>query len=119
MEEKEQWSSRVTFILASIGSAVGLGNAWRFPGLAAKYGGGAFLLVYTIAMLLLGIPMLSMEIAIGRKTKQGAVGAFRAMNKKTEFVGWAATTNAFAISVYYAVVFAWVLAMVVFSFRFA
>ena len=119
MEEKEQWSSRVTFILASIGSAGGLGNAWRFPGLAAKYGGGAFLLVYTIAMLLLGIPMLSMEIAIGRKTKQGAVGAFRAMNKKTEFVGWAATTNAFAISVYYAVVFAWVLAMVVFSFRFA
>lgn len=119
MEEKEQWSSRVTFILASIGSAVGLGNAWRFPGLAAEYGGGAFLLVYAIAMLLLGIPMLSMEIAIGRKTKQGAVGAFRAMNKKTEFVGWAATTNAFAIAVYYAVVFAWVLAMIVFSTRFA
>lgn len=119
MEEKEQWSSRVTFILASIGSAVGLGNAWRFPGLAAKYGGGAFLLVYAIAMLLLGIPMLSMEIAIGRKTKQGAVGAFRAMNKNTEFVGWAATTNAFAISVYYPVVFAWVLSMVVLSFRFA
>ncbi len=119
MEEKEQWSSRLTFILASIGSAVGLGNAWRFPGLAAKYGGGAFLLVYAVAMLILGIPMLSMEIAIGRKTKQGAVGAFRAMNKKTEFVGWAATTNAFAISVYYAVVFAWVLAMVAFSTRFA
>lgn len=119
MEQKEQWSSRVTFILASIGSAVGLGNAWRFPGLAAKYGGGAFLLVYAIAMVILGIPMLSMEIAIGRKTKQGAVGAFRAMNPKTEYVGWAATANAFAIAVYYAVVFAWVLAMVVFSTRFA
>lgn len=119
MEEKEQWSSRVTFILASIGSAVGLGNAWRFPGLAAKYGGGAFLLVYAIAMIVLGIPMLSMEIAIGRRTKQGAIGAFRTMNKKAEYVGWAATTNSFIISVYYAVVFAWVLAMVVFSSRFA
>lgn len=119
MEEKEQWSSRVTFILASIGSAVGLGNAWRFPGLAAKYGGGAFLFVYAIAMIVLGIPMLAMEIAIGRKTKQGAAGAFRTMNKKSEYVGWVATTNAFAIAVYYAVVFAWVLAMIVFSTRFA
>lgn len=119
MEKRETWSSRATFILAAIGSAVGLGNAWRFPGLAAKYGGGAFLLVYTIAMLVLGIPLLTMEIAIGRKTKQGAPGTFRVMNKKTEFVGWAATTNAFAISVYYAVVFAWVLLMAVFSFKFA
>lgn len=119
MEKRELWSSRVTFILAAIGSAVGLGNAWRFPGLAAKYGGGAFLLTYTIAMLALGIPMLSMEIAIGRKTRQGAPGAFRCMNKKSEYVGWAATTNAFAISVYYAAVFAWVIAMAVFSYRFA
>lgn len=119
MEKREVWSSRVTFILAAIGSAVGLGNAWRFPGLAAKYGGGAFLLAYGIAMVVLGIPMLSMEIAIGRKTRQGAPGAFRSINKKAEFVGWAATTNAFAIQIYYAVVFAWVIAMAVFSFKFA
>lgn len=119
MEKREEWGSRVTFILAAVGSAVGLGNAWRFPGLAGKYGGGAFLLVYIIAMLVLGIPMLTMEIAIGRKTRQGAPGAFRALNKKAEYVGWAATTNAFAISVYYAAVFAWVLAMAVFSFKFA
>lgn len=119
MKGREEWVSRTTFILAAIGSAVGLGNAWRFPGLAAKYGGGAFLLVYTIAMLALGIPLLTMEIAIGRKTRQGAPGAFRTINKKFEFVGWAATTNAFAISTYYAVVFAWVIAMVVFSFKFA
>lgn len=119
MEKREVWSSRATFILAAIGSAVGLGNAWRFPGLAAKYGGGTFLLIYTLAMLILGIPLLTMEIAIGRKTKQGAPGAFRKMNKKAEYVGWAATTNAFAISVYYAVVFAWVLVMAVCSFKFA
>ena len=60
-----------------------------------------------------------MEIAIGRKTREGAPGAFRTINKKSEFVGWAATTNAFAISTYYAVVFAWVIAMAVFSFKFA
>lgn len=119
MEKRETWSSRATFILAAIGSAVGLGNAWRFPGLAAKYGGGTFLLIYAVAMLILGIPMLTMEISIGRKTRQGAPGAFRKMNKKTEFVGWAATTNAFAIATYYAVVFAWVIMMAVFSFKFA
>ena len=54
---REKWSSRSAFVLAAIGSAVGLGNAWRFPGLAAKYGGGAFLFVYLIAMLVIGIPI--------------------------------------------------------------
>ena len=119
MEKREEWASRATFILAAIGSAVGLGNAWRFPGLAAKYGGGAFLFTYILAMFILGIPMLTMEISIGRKTKQGAPGAFRSINKKTEYVGWAATTNAFAIQIYYTVVFAWVLAMAFFSYKFA
>ena len=84
METKERstWGSSATFILAAIGSAVGLGNAWRFPGLAAKHGGGAFLLVYLIAMLVIGIPLLMMEISIGRKMRAGAPGALRGMNKK-------------------------------------
>ena len=73
MEKKrEGWGSRFTFILAAIGSAVGLGNAWRFPGLAAKFGGGAFLLVYVLAMVVLGFPLLMMELAIGRKMRSGA-----------------------------------------------
>ena len=66
---REKWSSRSAFILAAIGSAVGLGNAWRFPGLAAKYGGGAFLFVYLIAMLVIGIPLLMMEISVARYTR--------------------------------------------------
>lgn len=119
MEKRGSWASRGTFILAAVGSAVGLGNAWRFPGLAAKYGGGSFLFVYVIAMLILGVPLLMMEISIGRKTKMGAPGAFRAINKKTEWVGWAATTNAFFIATYYAVVFAWVLMMFGISYKFA
>lgn len=116
--KRSKWSSNTIFILAAIGSAVGLGNAWRFPGLAAKHGGGAFLLVYIVAMLLMGIPLLMMEISIGRKMRSGAPGAMKGLNKKFEPIGWAATSNAFVISTYYAVVFAWVIVMAVFSFKF-
>ncbi len=117
--ERGSWNSRSAFILASVGSAVGLGNAWRFPGLVAKHGGGAFLIIYVVAMLVIGIPLLMMEISIGRKIKSGAPGAMRAVNKKYEVIGWAATANAFVIATYYAVVFAWVLAMAFFSYKFA
>ena len=116
---REKWSSRTSFILASIGSAVGLGNAWRFPGLAAKYGGGAFLFVYLAAMLIIGIPLLMMEIAVARYTRQGAPGSMRAMNKKMEGVGWLAVSNGIGISIYYAAVFAWVILMFFLSFKFA
>lgn len=116
--KRSTWGSSATFILAAVGSAVGLGNAWRFPNLAAKHGGGAFLLVYLLAMLIIGIPLLMMEISIGRKMRSGAPGALRGINKKFEPIGWAATTNAFVIVTYYAVVFAWVIMMAVFSFKF-
>ena len=113
------WSSRLTFILAAIGSAVGLGNAWRFPGLAAKHGGGTFLVVYLLAMLLMGIPLLMMEIAIARKFRRGAIESMRGIGKKWEPVGRAATSNAFVIVCYYAVVFAWVILMFINSWQFA
>ena len=116
---REKWSSRSAFILAAIGSAVGLGNAWRFPGLAAKYGGGAFLFVYLLAMLVIGIPLLMMEISVSRYTRQGAPGSMRAMNRKTEGIGWLAVSNGIGISIYYAAVFAWVILMFFMSFKFA
>ena len=119
MEKRGQWGSRFTFILAAIGSAVGLGNAWRFPGLAAKHGGGTFLLVYLVAMAVMGIPLLMMEISISRKFRKGAIESMRGINKKAEFVGWAAVSNAFVIVCYYAVVFAWVILMFVNSWQFA
>ncbi|MBQ1739564.1 MAG: sodium-dependent transporter, partial [Clostridiales bacterium] len=115
---REKWSSRSAYILAAIGSAVGLGNAWRFPGLAAKYGGGAFLFVYLIAMLVIGIPLLMMEISVARYTRQGAPGSMRALNKKTEGIGWLAVSNGIGISIYYAAVFAWVILMFVMSYKF-
>ena len=119
MEKRSQWSSRFTFILAAIGSAVGLGNAWRFPGLASKHGGGTFLLVYLIAMVAMGIPLLMMEISIARKLRKGAIESMRGIGKKFEPIGWAATSNAFVIVCYYAVVFAWVIMMAFASFKFA
>lgn len=97
MGERAKWSSRVTFILAAIGSAVGLGNAWRFPGLAAKHGGGTFLVVYLFAMLIMGIPLLMMEIGIARNFRKGAVESLRGIKKGLEPIGWAATSNAFVI----------------------
>ncbi len=117
--KRDTWASRGTFILAAVGSAVGLGNAWRFPGLAAKHGGGTFLLVYLVAMFVMGIPLLMMEVSIARKFHKGAGESLRGINKKMEFVGWAATANAFVIVTYYAVVFAWVILMVVGALKFA
>ena len=119
MEKRGSWGSRLTFILASVGSAVGLGNAWRFPGLAAKHGGGTFLLVYLVAMLVLGVPLFMMEVAISRKLRKGAIESMRGINKKAEPIGWAATSNAFVIVTYYSVVFAWVILMFLNSWRFA
>ena len=118
-EKRSKWSSQATFILAAIGSAVGLGNAWRFPGLAAKHGGGTFLLIYLVALFVVGIPLLMMEVSVARKFHRGAGESMRGINKKTEFIGWAATSNAFVISTYYAVVFAWVILMTVCSVKFA
>ena len=119
MEEKRgTWSGRLTFILAAIGSAVGLGNAWRFPGLAAKHGGGAFLMAYILLMVVFGIPLLYMEIAIGRKLKKGAPESMRGIHKRAEPIGWAGVTNAFVIAIYYAVIFAWVILMTISSFKF-
>ena len=118
-KKRNMWATRGTFILAAIGSAVGLGNAWRFPGLAAKHGGGTFLLVYLVAMFVMGLPLLMMEVSIARKLHKGAGECMRGVSKKMEFVGWSATANAFVIVTYYSVVFAWVLMMIFGALKFA
>ena len=117
-KKRSTWATRGTFILAAIGSAVGLGNAWRFPGLAAKHGGGTFLLVYLVAMFVMGLPLLMMEVSIARKLHKGAGECMRGVSKKMEFVGWSATANAFVIVTYYSVVFAWVLMMIFGALKF-
>ena len=86
-EERSSFSGKLGFILAAAGSAVGLGNLWRFPYLAAQHGGGIFIFVYVILVLTFGFSMLIMELAIGRKTKQSSITAYSKLNKKFGFLG--------------------------------
>ncbi len=81
------FSGKLGFVLAAAGSAVGLGNMWRFPYLAAKYGGGIFLLCYVVLAILFGVVLLMVEVSIGRKTGKGVIGAFSTLNKKFKWLG--------------------------------
>ena len=76
---REQWSSKASFILAAAGSAVGLGNIWKFPYIAGENGGAAFLFIYLICIVLIGLPILNIEILLGRTTKKNPVGAFKTL----------------------------------------
>lgn len=117
--KRETWGSRSNFIFAAIGSAVGLGNAWRFAGQVYQNGGGAFLLPYIIAIFAIGIPVLMMELAIGKKYRLGAPSAFAAMNKKFEWIGWAGVIIAFIVAAYYSTLVAWVVNYIFASFTMA
>lgn len=116
MAKREQWGSRVGFILAAIGSAVGLGNIWRFPyTVAKKNGGGAFLIPYLVALFTAGIPLLILEFGLGHKMRTSAPGIFFGrLNKKWQALGWWQTTIAFVITVYYVAVIGWALSYVFF-----
>jgi NSS family neurotransmitter:Na+ symporter len=120
MENEEvsrgQWGTRVGFVLAAIGSAVGLGNIWRFPYMAYENGGGAFLIPYFFALLTAGIPLLIAEMGLGHKMRGSAPVSFRKIGKKFETLGWWPVLVAFMIMVYYSVVMAWALNYIVFAF---
>ena len=109
MKEREQWVSKLGFILATAGSAIGLGNIWKFPGKVGAYGGGAFILCYILIVILVGFPVMLAELSIGRSTQKNAVGAFRALNGKWAFVGWIGQIALFVIMSYYCIVGGWVL----------
>lgn len=115
MEERGNWTSRRAFILAAIGSAIGLGNIWRFPFKCYENGGGAFLFAYLIALISAGIPLLIMELSLGHRFKLSAPLAFANIKKKFEWIGWWAVGVGFVIVTYYAVIMAWGLNYTVFS----
>lgn len=117
MSERGQWGSRLGFILAAIGSAIGLGNIWRFPYVAASNGGGAFLIPYLFALLTAGIPILILEFSLGHKAKTSAPGVFGKVNKKFESLGWFQTIISFGIMVYYVAIIAWAINYLVFSLK--
>ncbi len=107
-ETRERWKSRTGFLLAAIGSAVGLGNIWRFNYICYKNGGGAFLIPYLTALVVAGISLLLLEYAIGHRSRGSAPVAYKQVGKRWEWVGWMTVNVAmFGILIYYAVILAW------------
>ncbi|WP_031510125.1 sodium-dependent transporter [Streptomyces megasporus] len=112
---REQWGTRAGFLMAAIGSAIGLGNIWRFPSEAYKNGGGAFLLPYLIALLTAGLPLLILEYTIGRRYRKSPPAAYRRMSGPAQVIGWWQVAICFVIATYYAVILAWAVRYVGFS----
>ncbi|MBQ7932253.1 MAG: sodium-dependent transporter, partial [Clostridia bacterium] len=107
-ENRSTFTGKLGFVLTAAGSAVGLGNIWRFPYLAAKYGGGIFLLVYLILAVTFGFALMSAEIALGRKTGLSSIGAFKQLDKRFTWVGVLGAIVPFIITPYYSVIGGWV-----------
>lgn len=107
-QARSLWSSKWAFVLSAAASAVGLGSMWRFPYLAAKYGGGTFLITYLIFCFTIGVSLLLLETALGRKTGQSAILAFKTCNKKAGFIGFFTSLIPFIIAPYYCVIGGWV-----------
>lgn len=109
---RSQWKSRFGFVLAAAGSAVGLGNIWKFPYICGENGGGLFVLIYLACISLVGLPIMIAEVLIGRTTRKSPVGAFRSLSAPASpwlSVGWLGVASAFVILSYYSVVAGWAL----------
>ena len=113
---REQWGSRTGFILAAVGSAIGLGNIWRFPYMAYENGGGAFFIPYLFAMLTAGIPFMIMEFGMGHKYRGSAPRVFAKLNSRYEWLGWFQVSIAAIIAVYYVAVIGWAISYFSMSF---
>ncbi|AOR24375.1 sodium-dependent transporter [Clostridium taeniosporum] len=116
-ESRDQWGTKLGFILSAVGSAVGLGNIWRFPYVAYSNGGGAFLIPYFFAIFTAGIPLLILEYGMGHKYKGSTPLAMSRANKKWEWLGWWPTISAFMILSYYSMILSWAINYLKFSFN--
>jgi SNF family Na+-dependent transporter len=117
-EKRDRWTGRWTFILAAVGSAVGLGNFWRFPSLTYKYGGfGNFAVPYLLCLFFMGIPLLLMELGLGQKFQRGDVSVFRSIHKQLAGIGVASVFSSYFITFYYTVIIAWSCVYVVYAFQ--
>lgn len=110
--QNEKFANAKSFTITAIAASVGLGNVMRFPGLCAKYGGGAFILVYAVALVLMGIPLLNAEIALGRRSGGAAPHTFKMLNDRAEHIGWASAANSLVVAVFYGAVLGWILYMI-------
>ena len=119
MSTRESFKSNLGFILVSAGCAIGIGNVWKFPYVAGQNGGGVFVLFYILFLLIMGIPVLSMELSVGRASKLGAVGAYKALEKpkhKWHIHGWFCILGCYLLMMYYTTVSGWMLG---YFFKFA
>nr|WP_233568565.1 sodium-dependent transporter [Kocuria soli] len=114
-QQREVFSNRTVFILAAMGSAIGLGNIWRFPYVAYENGGGAFMIPYLIALLTAGLPLLMLDYAVGHRYRASAPLSYRRLHPKAEFLGWWQLCICFVIAAYYAVIIAWAGSYTIFS----
>ncbi len=118
--EREQWGSKIGFVLAAAGSAVGLGNIWKFPYLVGENGGAAFIILYLISVVIIGLPIVVAEILIGRTAQRNPVGSFRILSRGNPFwmgIGFLGVLTGFIILSYYNVIAGWSLGYVVESFK--
>ncbi len=113
--KKEYWNTRFAFVMAAIGSAVGLGNVWRFPYVCYENGGGAFLIPYFVALFTAGIPLMILELSIGHWARSAPPNAFKKIGKKWEWAGWWAVLVPFVIALYYVVIMAWCFSYMIYS----
>ncbi|MGD8396070.1 MAG: sodium-dependent transporter, partial [Candidatus Eiseniibacteriota bacterium] len=114
--QREHWGSRIGFVLAAAGSAIGLGNIWKFPFITGLYGGAAFVLVYLVCIVIVGFPVMLIEFAMGRKTQRNPVGAYAAIAGKKSLWIWAGGVGVlagFVILSYYSVVAGWCISYIV------
>jgi NSS family neurotransmitter:Na+ symporter len=116
-EQRESWGTRSGFILAAIGSAVGLGNLWGFPYKLYSFGGGAFLIPYIIALFIIGIPLMILEFSLGHYTQRAAPDAFKQGHRRFEVVGWWGILLGFIIITYYPVILAYCFSFLWFSIK--
>jgi len=113
--EKEKFNSRIGFILLSAGSAIGLGNIWRFPYVVGKYGGAIFVIIYLIFLLLLGIPVMNTEFAVGRASQSPPIEAFGKLgdhNKKWNILGWMGLIGTYILMFFYVVITGWIISYI-------
>ncbi|XP_033754955.1 sodium- and chloride-dependent transporter XTRP3-like [Pecten maximus] len=116
-KERETWDNKAQYILAVVGYAVGLGNVWRFPYLAQKNGGGAFLIPYTIMLAIEGIPIFYLELVVGQRLRKGAIGAWNQVCPYLGGIGIASCFVSFWVALYYNTIIAWCIYYLVQSFR--
>lgn len=117
MEEKEQWSSKIGFILASAGSAIGLGAIWKLPYVTGTSGGGAFILIFVLFSLLIGFPLLLAEFVIGRSTQKEAISAYKAISPGTKWhwIGYLGVFTCFILLSFYSVIGGWIIQYIIYG----